>query len=83
MASNVPVALMEGVTEGAADLHYGNNINLIGGHVYKVTVTLNGQRAVLQATAARSSSPSRSCRLFTPARRQRPHPHRPRDLIKA
>ena len=51
MPIKVPVAAMEGVTSGAADLHYGNNVHLIGGHVYKVTVTLNGQRAVLRATA--------------------------------
>lgn len=51
MPITVPVAEMEGVTSGAADVHYGNNVNLVGGHTYKVTVTLNGQRASLQATA--------------------------------
>jgi hypothetical protein len=51
MMMKVPVAEMEGVTTGAADLHYGNNVDLVGGHVYRVTVTLNGQRAVLLAAA--------------------------------
>jgi hypothetical protein len=47
----VPVAEMEGVSAGAADLHYGNNVYLTGGHTYEVVVTLNGQRAVLRAPA--------------------------------
>jgi hypothetical protein len=51
MAIKVPVAEMQGVVAGAADLHYGNNVDLVGGHTYKVTVTLEGQHAVLQATA--------------------------------
>jgi hypothetical protein len=51
MAITVPVAEMEGVVAGAADLHYGNNVDLVGGHTYRVTVILNGQHAVLEATA--------------------------------
>jgi hypothetical protein len=48
MMSTVPVAVMEGVGEGIADLHYGNNVDLIAGHVYTITVTLHGQRASFQ-----------------------------------
>jgi hypothetical protein len=51
MPTQIPVAEMEGVAQGAADLHYGNNVTLTPGHHYKVTVTLNGQQAVLEATA--------------------------------
>jgi hypothetical protein len=49
MAIKVPVAVMEGITAGAADLHYGNNVHLITGHTYKITVTLHGERAVFHA----------------------------------
>jgi hypothetical protein len=46
MMIKVPVATMEGVTSGLADLHYGNNVHLVVGHTYAVTVTLGGERAV-------------------------------------
>jgi hypothetical protein len=48
MTIKVPVAAMEGVSMAAADLHYGNNVALVAGHTYKVTVTLKGERAVFQ-----------------------------------
>ena len=54
MTMKVPIAVMEGVAEGAADLHYGNNVNLMSGHHVKVTVTLNGQKAVFHGGRARS-----------------------------
>jgi hypothetical protein len=53
MMSTVPVAVMEGVGAGVADLHYGNNVDLVDGHLYTITITLNGQRA-----AFRIKSPS-------------------------
>jgi hypothetical protein len=46
---------MEGVTEGAADLHYGNNVSLAAGHKITGTVMLNGQRAVFETTVPKSS----------------------------
>jgi len=49
----VPVAVMEGVGEGASDLHYGNNVTLAAGHKLVVKVLLNGQQAVFHATVAR------------------------------
>jgi len=55
MAVAVPVAVMEGVTEGASDLHYGNNVSLAAGHKITVTVTVNGQRAVFHTTVPKSS----------------------------
>ncbi len=55
MAVAVPVAVMEGVTAGASDLHYGNNVSLAAGHKITVTVTLNGQRAVFHTTVPKSS----------------------------
>jgi hypothetical protein len=51
MAVKVPVAVMRGVDEGVADIHYGNNVDLIGGHKYRVTVGLAGEQAVFQVTA--------------------------------
>jgi hypothetical protein len=47
----IPVAEMQGVTEGSSDLHYGNNVELAAGHAYKITVTLNGQRATFTVTS--------------------------------
>lgn len=49
----VPVDELRGVGAPANDLHHGNNVDLAGGGTYTVIVTLNGQRAVLQATAPR------------------------------
>ena len=54
MAVKVPVAAMQGVMAGAADMHYGNNVALVGGHMYKVTVTLNGERVVFQMRAPKA-----------------------------
>jgi len=51
----VPVAVMEGVREGAADLHYGNNVDLKAGQKVKVVVKLNGKTAVFDTTVAKSS----------------------------
>ena len=39
---------MEGVSAGTADLHYGNNVHMVAGHTCRITVTLNGERAVFQ-----------------------------------
>lgn len=46
MTSRVPVAEMEGIGEGRADYHYGNNVALIPGSRISVTVVLRGERAV-------------------------------------
>ena len=48
MTIKVPVAVMQGVIVGAADLHYGNNVDLVAGHTYKVGISLKGERAVFQ-----------------------------------
>jgi hypothetical protein len=45
MTVKVPLVAMEGVGEGAADLHYGNNVKLIAGHVYVVVVTVKREAA--------------------------------------
>lgn len=50
-AQAVPVSTMEGVGAGLADLHYGNNVVLVPGHDYALTVTLAGQRATLRFIA--------------------------------
>lgn len=41
----VPVAVMEGVRSGNADVHYGNNVDLAPGHELILTVTLTGEEA--------------------------------------
>jgi hypothetical protein len=52
----VPVAVMQGVGEGVADYHYGNNVNLKTGQKVTVVVKLNGQTAVFHATVPKSTS---------------------------
>ncbi len=41
----LPVAVMQGVTAGASDLHYGNNVAIPAGHQLTLTVTLGGEDA--------------------------------------
>lgn len=41
----LPVSVMEGIGEGVADLHYGNNIAMPAKHRFVVTVTWKGERA--------------------------------------
>jgi hypothetical protein len=41
----LPVSVIEGIGEGVADLHYGNNIAMAANHRFVVTVTWNGERA--------------------------------------
>jgi len=45
MAEKVNATAMQGIGEGVADLHYGDNVKLAAGHVYKVVVTVKGERA--------------------------------------
>jgi hypothetical protein len=45
MADKLHVMAMYGVAEGMSDLHYGNNVKLTAGHMYKVVVTVKGERA--------------------------------------
>ena len=45
MTVKLPVVAMEGIDEGAADLHYGNNVKLTTGHVYDVVVTVKHETA--------------------------------------
>jgi hypothetical protein len=49
----VPVAVMEGVGEGTADLHYGNNVNLKAGQQVTVVVTFAGRKAVFHTTVSK------------------------------
>ena len=54
MPTNVPIAVMEGIGKGVADLHYGNNVTMPAGHRFTITVKLNGQRAVLHVTSPKT-----------------------------
>jgi hypothetical protein len=51
----VPVAVMEGVGEGTADYHYGNNVSLKAGQKANVVVKLNGTTAVFAVTVPKLS----------------------------
>jgi hypothetical protein len=52
----VPTAVMEGIGEGVADYHYGNNVNLKPGQKVDVVVRLNGHTASFHTTVPRSSA---------------------------
>jgi hypothetical protein len=54
MTMKVTIAVMEGVSEGASDLHYGNNVNLMSGHHIAVAVTLNGEKALFTAVVSKT-----------------------------
>jgi hypothetical protein len=48
--TQVPIAVMEGIGEGVADLHYGNNVPMRPGDRYTIRVGLKHQRAVFHLT---------------------------------
>jgi hypothetical protein len=54
MAMKVPVAVMQGVGKGTADLHYGNNVAMPAGHRFTVTVTVKGERAVFHVVSPKA-----------------------------
>jgi hypothetical protein len=56
MPTKVPVVVMQGVTAGKSDLHYGNNVALTAGEKIAVKVTLKGQSAVFHTTVAKAHS---------------------------
>ena len=45
MTVKVTAVAMEGISAGAADLHYGNIVKLTVGHLYEVVVTVNREAA--------------------------------------
>jgi hypothetical protein len=55
----LPFSAMEGIGEGAADFHYGNNLPMPAGHRYIVTVTWKRERAVFQYVSLPARDPRR------------------------
>lgn len=51
MSEKVNAMAMQGIGEGIADLHYGDNVKLTAGHVYKVVVTVKGEKATFSFRA--------------------------------
>jgi hypothetical protein len=51
MAEQVNAMAMEGIGEGVADLHYGDNVKLTAGHRYKVVVKVKGEKAAFSFKA--------------------------------
>src|SRR5262249_17176045 len=45
MAEKVDAMAMQGIGEGGADLHYGDNVTLTTGHTYQVLVKVKGEKA--------------------------------------
>jgi hypothetical protein len=52
MRQQLPAAAMQGVRSGVADLHYGNNAQMIMSHDYALEVTMMGERATLDLGTA-------------------------------
>ncbi len=51
MSEKVNAMAMQGIGEGIADRHYGDNVKLTAGHVYKVVVTVKGEKATFSFKA--------------------------------
>jgi len=45
MSDKVNAMAMQGIGEGIADRHYGDNVKLTAGHMYKVAVKVKGEKA--------------------------------------
>ena len=45
MSEKVNATAMQGIGEGIADRHYGDNVKLTAGHMYKVLVKVKGEKA--------------------------------------
>jgi hypothetical protein len=58
MTTSIPIATMEGVTAGASDYHYGNNVALTAGHAITVTVSLKGQMVVFHTVVPKATTMS-------------------------
>jgi hypothetical protein len=71
MVETVPVAVMEGVGQGAADLHYGNNVTMPSDHTFLVTVALGADRAAYTLTMGPEGmvwgEPTRAAAVGAPA----------------
>ena len=50
----IPVAVMEGVGKGVADLHYGNNVSMAAGHKFTIRVRLNSEHVTFDLTAPKT-----------------------------
>jgi hypothetical protein len=49
----LPIAVMQGVHSGVADMHYGNNAQMILGHHYSLDVAMRGEHATFDLGPAR------------------------------
>lgn len=45
LTQKLPIAVMQGVHSGLADMHYGNNARMMRGHHYSLDVTMRGEHA--------------------------------------
>ena len=45
MSQDVNAMAMQGIGAGIADRHYGDNVKLTAGHMYKVLVKVKGEKA--------------------------------------
>ena len=48
----VPIATMQGIKAGVQDFHYGNNVEMIAGHSYTVTASVDQTQAQFQFVLA-------------------------------
>jgi hypothetical protein len=52
VTQQLPIAVMQGVHSGMADMHYGNNARMIQGHHYSLDVAIHGEHAKFDLGAA-------------------------------
>ena len=52
LTQQLPIAVMQGVHSGMADMHYGNNAPMMQGHHYSLDVTMRGEHAKLDLGSA-------------------------------
>lgn len=52
VVTTVPIAVMQGVTSGTADLHYGNNVSVTLGDTYFADIAVNGATASVRLAPA-------------------------------
>lgn len=55
MTDHVPTLVMQGITSGQADLHYGNMVTMPAGHDFTVMVAVDGQPATFHVTTPPAS----------------------------
>lgn len=54
LTQHIPTLVMQGITAGAGDLHYGNIVNMPPAHQFTITVAVTGETATFHLMTAKS-----------------------------